>query len=229
MVSQKSVTVFGMHVAEWIYDCENLISIISLDEDPPYFDFSVKFSPTASLGKIAKNILTKMGDAALKDIAKNIDDWMPEFSGSVHLVLKAKPVKEICHDELDPKSGSKTGKKVQTVGYDWIFDVTVKGKYKVAGTTIEVSSHLPFTGTGERVDCECNENIDPKKLYAAIQSIKSAEHILLSINGPVENTGYGLTSPIAGGIAAAMISKSKMGLVPMINEEINNACEECKG
>lgn len=168
-ISQKTMTVGPFTLGSWRYDCAELVSTVHLRKHRPAFQFQI------TVGKSAKDVLSAGLKALGGDTAEKIGDAVgraaPEFSGSITVVTSAEPVVQVC----DPE------KQKQTVGWDYVVLLVIKGTIKVSGVEVELVMELPFAGEGDRVECECNPAIDLDKV--AIGPLHDSLEVTMSDSG----------------------------------------------
>lgn len=157
-LSQETLSVGGQGLGEWLYDCENLVSIVKQKprNKRPRFQVDIKAGGPAQA--IIDSVFKFLPKSLLKNFGSSISS---EFEGGILVILSATATKSICDG------------KEQKVGWDYELEVNLKGSLKIAGNSIKVELALYFTGEGKVVPCKCNAKLDPKTALAALEDPKT--------------------------------------------------------
>lgn len=141
MASDTPITLGPITIGHWIWECETLKSKVELREKLP--SFSVKLSAELALSALL-GALPGIG-LVLGPKATKLD---LKFKGNIKIVISAEPMRISC---IDTK---------QTVGYDFVIEVSGGSTVTAAGVTADIQGVLPLTIDGERRQCDCNKDVN---------------------------------------------------------------------
>ena len=159
----KTISVAGIHLGVWSFDCPSLMSKVFPGKKKPFF--MVEVEAGGAIGAAVEGVLGLFGDAA-KSVGDGIAGAAPGFYGKIQIELEAIRAIVFCDEEVEDQ---------QAVGWDYLFTVTIVGSIDTGAASVKVTLVLPISAEGEREWCDCNEDINIEDLLMSMLP-DSADH-----------------------------------------------------